>query len=97
EHSEASKPTAPPNPLPPAVTTDQTVQLPDRTPHFKATAGAIRLSDAKSGAPLADVSYIAYRLEGADPATRPVTFAVNGGPGAGSGWLDLGALGPWHL
>jgi carboxypeptidase C (cathepsin A) len=97
EHSEGSKPTAPPNPLPPAVTTDQTVQLPDRTLHFKATAGAIRLSDAKSGAPLADVSYIAYRLEGADPATRPVTFAVNGGPGAGSGWLDLGALGPWHL
>lgn len=97
EHSENAKPTTPPNPLPPPVTTDQTVQLPDRTLHFKATAGAIRLSDAKSGAPLADVSFIAYRLEGTDPATRPVTFAINGGPGAGSGWLNLGALGPWRL
>jgi carboxypeptidase C (cathepsin A) len=30
-------------------------------------------------------------------ACRPVVFAFNGGPGAGSGWLDLGALGPWRL
>ena len=26
-----------------------------------------------------------------------MTFAVNGGPGAGSAWLQLGALGPWRL
>ena len=31
------------------------------------------------------------------PAKRPITFAINGGPGAGSAWLDLGALGPWRL
>ena len=29
-----------------------------------------------------------------DAATRPVTFAFNGGPGAASVWLHLGALGP---
>ena len=36
-------------------------------------------------------------LDDADPRTRPVTFAVNGGPGASSAWLQLGALGPWRL
>jgi hypothetical protein len=68
--------TVPPHPLPPAVTTDHVLNLPGRTLHFKATAGAIRLSDAQSGAPLADIAYTAYRLEGADPAKRPVMFAV---------------------
>ncbi|MGB8278853.1 MAG: peptidase S10 [Methylovirgula sp.] len=94
---EAHKSTTPPNPLPPEATTAQTLELPDRTLHFKAKAGAIRLSDAQSGAPLADISFVAFQVDGADPAKRPVTFAINGGPGAGSGWLDLGALGPWRL
>ncbi|MBC7771621.1 MAG: peptidase S10 [Pyrinomonadaceae bacterium] len=29
-----------------------------------------------------------------DPASRPITFAFNGGPGSSSVWLHLGALGP---
>ncbi len=37
---------------------------------------------------------VAYTLDGADPATRPVTFAFNGGPGSSSVWLHLGLLGP---
>ena len=72
-------------------------ELGDRTINFTAKAGAIRLSDAGSGAPLADVAYIAFLKDGEDAAKRPITFAVNGGPGAGSAWLDLGALGPWRL
>ncbi len=44
--------------------------------------------------PKAKVFYVAYTIDGADPATRPVTFAFNGGPGAASVWLHLGALGP---
>lgn len=31
------------------------------------------------------------------PETRPVTFALNGGPGEASAWLDIGAIGPWRL
>ncbi|HEY1736911.1 MAG TPA: peptidase S10 [Methylovirgula sp.] len=95
---QSQKPTTPPNPLPAAVTTEHTLQVSStRTLHFKATAGAIRLSNAENGSPLADVSYVYYQLEGADPEKRPVTFAVNGGPGAASAWLDLGALGPWRI
>jgi carboxypeptidase C (cathepsin A) len=94
---QSQKPTTPPNLLPAAVTTEQTLQLPDRTLHFKSTAGAIRLSNAETGAPLADVAYVYFQLEGTDPAKRPLTIAVNGGPGAASAWLNLGGLGPWRI
>ncbi len=46
------------------------------------------------GEPEAAIFCTAYRLEGAAPATRPVCFAFNGGPGSSSVWLHLGALGP---
>ncbi len=42
----------------------------------------------------ASVFVTSYTLDGADPATRPVTFAFNGGPGSSSVWLHLGLLGP---
>jgi carboxypeptidase C (cathepsin A) len=44
--------------------------------------------------PKAEVFLTAYTLDGADPGTRPVTFAFNGGPGSSSVWLHLGLLGP---
>lgn len=90
--------TVPPHPLPPEVSTDHVLTLPDRTLKFRATAGAVRLSDAASGAPLADIGIVAYRLSDAgNVARRPLTVVVNGGPGAASAWLDLGAVGPWRL
>jgi carboxypeptidase C (cathepsin A) len=50
-----------------------------------------------SAEPEAAVLAIAYLLKGADPATRPVCFAFNGGPGSASIWLHLGALGPQRV
>ncbi|MFD9737027.1 S10 family peptidase [Umezawaea sp. NPDC059074] len=44
--------------------------------------------------PKAEVFVTTYTLDGADPKTRPVTFAFNGGPGSSSVWLHLGLLGP---
>jgi carboxypeptidase C (cathepsin A) len=82
--------------LPPDSTTKQTLALAGRTLDFKATAGSIRLFDDK-GEPQADIAYIAYQLDGAEPRTRPVTFLFNGGPGAASAYLQLGATGPWRL
>jgi carboxypeptidase C (cathepsin A) len=82
--------------LPPDSTTKQTLVLPGRTLDFTATAGSIRLFDDKRE-PQADIAYTAYQLEGADARTRPVTFLFNGGPGASSAWLQLGAAGPWRL
>jgi carboxypeptidase C (cathepsin A) len=82
--------------LPADVTTQHTLELANRTLRFSATAGAIRLADDK-GAPRADVAFITYRLDGADPRSRPVTFVFNGGPGMASGWLQVGAVGPWRI
>lgn len=44
--------------------------------------------------PDAEIFHVAYTLKGADPATRPVTFVFNGGPGAASIYLHLSAIGP---
>lgn len=84
-------------PLPADRTTTHRVDINGKTTEFTATAGTIRLNDLDSGRPIADISYIAFQLAGADKRTRPVTFAFNGGPGYASGWLNLGALGPWRL
>ncbi len=98
EHDSASHPpvTAELHRLPPDSTTKQTLVLPGRTLAFTATAGSIRLFDDK-GEPQADIAYTAYRLDGADPVARPVTFLFNGGPGAASAFLQFGAAGPWRL
>lgn len=51
--------------------------------------------DPIKGKAKAEVFFVAYTLDGAtDPATRPVTFSFNGGPGSSSVWLHLGAIGP---
>lgn len=43
----------------------------------------------------ASIFFIAYNRENVDdPATRPLTFSFNGGPGSSSVWLHLGVLGP---
>jgi carboxypeptidase C (cathepsin A) len=44
--------------------------------------------------PRAEVFVTAYTADGHSAATRPVTFAFNGGPGSSSAWLHLGLLGP---
>ena len=83
--------------LPPDATTQHRLDLPDRSLSFKATAGTIRLFDATTGAPHADMGFIAYARDNQDARSRPVTFVFNGGPGYASAWLQLGALGPWRL
>ena len=82
--------------LPADSVTDHTVELPGRTLHFKATAGSIPLNDAESGALQAEIAYVAYVM-GVAADDRPVTFLFNGGPGAASAYLDIGAVGPWRL
>jgi carboxypeptidase C (cathepsin A) len=82
--------------LPPPSVTGQSVALAGGTLRFTAIVEAIPLRD-RQGQTAADVVTTAYLQGGADPALRPVTFAINGGPGYASAWLQLGALGPWRL
>jgi len=82
--------------LPEDSVTRQTIALPGRTLAFTATAGSLRLFNGR-GEPQADIAYTAYQLDGTDPRSRPVTFFLNGGPGASSAYLQLGCAGPWRL
>jgi carboxypeptidase C (cathepsin A) len=92
----AAKADAPPKAPPEEKTavTHHTATLDGRAIPYTATAGTLQLKD-DDGTVKAVVFYIAYTLDGAkDPAARPVTFSFNGGPGAASLWVHLGAFGP---
>lgn len=41
--------------------------------------------------------YVAYTKDDADPATRPILFCFNGGPGSSTVWLHLGIFGPKRM
>jgi carboxypeptidase C (cathepsin A) len=82
--------------LPAARHTLHRIHIDGEELRFAATAGAITLTGNQDRAE-ADLAYVAYTKEGTDPAQRPVTFAVNGGPGASSAYLHIGVLGPWLL
>ncbi|MGA8937823.1 MAG: peptidase S10 [Acidobacteriaceae bacterium] len=83
--------------LPADKSVAQTITVHGKTLHYTATVGTIRLTDDK-GKPTGDVMYTAYTLDHEkDAPDRPVLFAVNGGPGASSVYLNLGAIGPKHI
>ena len=77
-------------PFPADKTIRQSVQLGGRELKYDATVGSLPVLDEK-GKTIASVMFIAYTVPGAG---RPVTFALNGGPGASSVYLNLGAIGP---
>ncbi|HJL14320.1 MAG TPA: hypothetical protein RMH99_01620 [Sandaracinaceae bacterium LLY-WYZ-13_1] len=73
--------------------TRHAVEIGGERVEYTATAGTLFLRDDEDE-PRASVFYVAYTRDGVDPATRPITFAFNGGPGSSAVWLQLGALGP---
>jgi carboxypeptidase C (cathepsin A) len=44
--------------------------------------------------PVAEMFHVAYTLAGESAHERPLTFVFNGGPGAASAYLHMGAVGP---
>jgi carboxypeptidase C (cathepsin A) len=70
---------------------DQIAMIGGRPVKYKATVGHISVRDAK-GKEIGQVVYTAYVV--GSGAGRPVTFAFNGGPGASSVFLNMGAVGP---
>ena len=64
---------------------------------YTATTGHMHALSLGTGAARASFFYVAYTLDGAAPATRPVTFFYNGGPGSATVWLHLGSFGPKRL
>jgi carboxypeptidase C (cathepsin A) len=79
-----------------SVTRHQLV-LGTTTLNYTATAGHLTALAPGTNAPEASFFYVAYTLDGANAATRPVTFFYNGGPGSATVWLHLGSFGPKRL
>ncbi len=77
-------------PFPADKSLRQSIQLDGRKLDYTATVGSLPVRDEK-GEVIADVMFTAYTVAGRE---RPVTFALNGGPGASSVYLNLGAIGP---
>ena len=77
----------------PPVTSRHQITVNGKLLKYVATAGRLPIK-REDGKIEAEMFFVAYTLDGQDPATRPLTFAFNGGPGSASLWLHLGALGP---
>jgi carboxypeptidase C (cathepsin A) len=80
-------------PLPADASVKQVTHVAGKTLSYTATVGSIPVRDEK-GKIVGEVVYNAYVLDGPKNPNRPVTFAYNGGPGAASVYLNLGAIGP---
>lgn len=84
----------PANGLPARVATHHAITLGERRLGYDAIAETVPVIDAK-GAPTASIFTVSYLADAAPGAMRrPVSFVFNGGPGAASVFLHLGALGP---
>jgi carboxypeptidase C (cathepsin A) len=104
---QANRPTTPPAENAgalPAAAAPPAVETASKTQHeitiggkkisYTATAGTLVLKK-EDGKPWASMFYTSYtRDDVQDASKRPITFCFNGGPGAASVWLHLGALGP---
>jgi carboxypeptidase C (cathepsin A) len=77
-------------PFPADAHVSQSTAVNGKTLKYTVTVGSLPVRDEK-GKKTGEVVFTAYTMAGKD---RPVTFALNGGPGASSVYLNLGAIGP---
>jgi carboxypeptidase C (cathepsin A) len=80
-------------PFPADASVKQVTHVAGKALSYTATVGSLPVRDEK-GKKIAEVVFTAYVLDGPKDPNRPVTFAFNGGPGAASVYLNLGAIGP---
>ena len=82
------------NPLPADAHVAQQITLNGAPLKYTATVGTLPVK-AADGKPTGEVVFTSYIVDaGPNQPSRPVTFAFNGGPGAASVYLNLGAIGP---
>lgn len=92
-----------------ASVTEGRVKIGDREVRYRATAANMPMKD-EHGKLKATVFFVAYErlankkgttkpaeVHQGSPNQRPVSFVFNGGPGAASVWLHLGAVGPRRI
>jgi len=98
--SPPPKPDAP-EPVDDLVSTQHQIGVGKTRLKYTATTGRVVLREEiiddgrfTGHLPRAEIFHTSYVLDDTQPATRPVIFAFNGGPGSSSTWLHLGLLGP---
>jgi carboxypeptidase C (cathepsin A) len=92
--AKSDKPDLPPFPADASI--HQTTIVAGKTLSYTATVGSLPVRD-EDGKKIAEIVFTAYTLDGPHDYRRPVTFAFNGGPGAASVYLNLGAIGPKRI
>lgn len=81
-------------PKPEVSVTKHSITIDGKRIDYTATAGTMLLR-SEQNEPMALYGFTAYtKNDVADPSTRPIMFAYNGGPGSSSVWLHMGVLGP---
>ena len=90
-----------------SVGSNGTINIGGQSINYHAVSGTIVVHPAgwddaakpsnSEDSPEAAMSYVAYFKRGGSSANRPVTYIYNGGPGASSVWLHMGAFGPQRL
>jgi carboxypeptidase C (cathepsin A) len=91
--AEDPPPAPPPLPATADAVTHHALAAGGRALRYTARAERTVLRDAKDE-PAASIFSVAYTLDGAREASRPVAFLWNGGPGSSSLWLHMGSFGP---
>lgn len=77
------------------ITTQHEITLHGETIQYTAHVGFMPIHQATSGVTEGHLFYIYYSKNGVtDHSKRPVWFLFNGGPGAATVWLHMGAFGP---
>jgi carboxypeptidase C (cathepsin A) len=78
----------------PPVVTRRSVNARGQSINYTAHAGMLPIKNGETNAIEGGMYYVSYTKDGANAATRPITFVFNGGPGSSTVWLHLGAFGP---
>jgi carboxypeptidase C (cathepsin A) len=79
----------------PPVVTRHAIRLNGTTLSYTSTTGMLPIRNDTTGVIEGGIFFVAYNRDGVgNPATRPLSFIFNGGPGSSSVWLHLGAFGP---
>ena len=77
------------------IVTEHKITLHGQAIEYTANVGFMPIRHATTGATQGHLFYIYYAKKGVtDKSKRPVWFLFNGGPGAATIWLHMGAFGP---
>ena len=80
-----------------AAVTHHQITVNGQVVQYTATAGHLTATNPKTGAPEASYFYVAYTMDNAAAAKRPLTFFLSGGPGSSQAGLHIASFAPRRI